>query len=96
MRNRYFVCYDVADPQRLAQMYKKMNGYGDPIQYSVFACDLSPKEMVLMRGDLGELIKESEDRVLIIDSGPTGKTASGRIFTIGMNLESIKDASIVI
>ena len=44
MRNRFLVCYDVSDPKRLAQVYKKMNGFGEPAQYSVFICDLSPKE----------------------------------------------------
>ncbi len=96
MRNRYFVCYDVADSQRLAQMYKKMKGYGDPIQYSIFVCDLSQKEMVLMKGDLKELINEAEDRVLIINSGLAGKDSKGHIVTIGMSLENAKEAAIVI
>lgn len=96
MRNRYFVCYDVSDPQRLARMYKKMNGYGDPIQYSVFACDLSPKEMAMMRGELKKLINEAEDRILIINSGLVEKSANGRIETIGMSLNSTRESSIVI
>ena len=41
MRNRYFVAYDVMDPARLARTYKKMLGYGDRVQYSVFICSLS-------------------------------------------------------
>ena len=43
MRNRFLVCYDVSDPKRLARTYREMNGFGDPAQYSVFICDLSPK-----------------------------------------------------
>ena len=43
MRNRFLVCYDVSDSKRLARTYRKMNGFGDPAQYSVFICDLSPK-----------------------------------------------------
>ena len=46
MRHRFLVCYDVADPRRLARTYRKMNGFGEPAQYSVFICDLSPKERV--------------------------------------------------
>lgn len=96
MRNRYFVCYDVSDPQRLSQMYKKMNGYGDPIQYSVFVCDLSPKEMLLMKGDLMELINESEDRVLIINSGSAQKSTTRNIVTIGMSLVDARESSVVV
>lgn len=96
VRNRYFVCYDVSDPQRLAQTYKKMRGYGDPIQYSVFVCDLSPKEMLLMKSDLMELINVSEDRILIINSGSAEKTTKGNIITVGMSLEDAKESAIVI
>ena len=47
MRNRHIVAYDVSDPARLRRVHRKMNGFGDPLQYSVFACDLSAKERVL-------------------------------------------------
>ena len=73
-----------------------MRGYGDPIQYSVFVCDLSPKEMLLMKSDLIELINISEDRILIINSGSAEKTAKGNIITVGMSLEDAKESAIVI
>ena len=50
MRHRFLVCYDVADPRRLARTYRKMNGFGEPAQYSVFICDLSSKERALLAG----------------------------------------------
>ncbi len=71
MRNRFLVCYDVSDPKRLERTYKKMNGFGDPVQYSVFICDLSPKERVLLEEALTEILNLKEDRVLIVDTGPT-------------------------
>jgi CRISPR-associated protein Cas2 len=70
MRNRYLVCYDVTDPKRLAHTYKKMNGFGEPVQYSVFICDLSPKERVMLEEALTEILNLKEDRVLIVDLGP--------------------------
>ena len=70
MRNRFLVCYDVSHPRRLAQTYKKMNGFGQPVQYSVFICDLSPKERVMLEGALTEILNLKEDRVLIVDLGP--------------------------
>ena len=71
MRNRFLVCYDVTDPKRLAQTYKKMNGFGEPVQYSVFICDLSPKERVLLEASLTEVLNLKEDRALIVDLGPS-------------------------
>ncbi|MDD4792699.1 MAG: CRISPR-associated endonuclease Cas2, partial [Firmicutes bacterium] len=42
MRRRFIVCYDISDPKRLRKMYRTMRGFGDPLQKSVFTCDLSP------------------------------------------------------
>ena len=95
MRNRYLVCYDVSDPQRLIQTYKKMNGYGEPVQYSVFVCDLSDKELVIMREDLEGLLNLADDRVLIVDVGPAD-TSGDRINTIGAPLNVQREAAIVI
>jgi CRISPR-associated protein Cas2 len=47
-----------------------MNGFGQPVQYSVFICDLSPKERVMLEGALTEILNLKEDRVLIVDLGP--------------------------
>ena len=81
MRNRYLVCYDVSDPRRLAHIYKKMNGFGQPVQYSVFVCDLALKERVLLEAALTEILNPKEDRVLIVDAGPTEGRGRG-CFTI--------------
>ena len=70
MRKRYLVCYDVADPKRLRRTFKTMNGFGDPVQYSVFVCDLSQMERVLLVGALTEVLNLKEDRAIIIDAGP--------------------------
>ena len=44
MRNVFLICYDVADAKRLRRTYKKMKGFGTPVQYSIFRCELSPVE----------------------------------------------------
>jgi len=72
MRNVYLVCYDVADDKRLRRTYKKMRGFGDPLQYSVFRCELSPTEKQLMKGALWEILNWQHDRVMLVDLGPTG------------------------
>ncbi len=71
MRHRYLVCYDVADPRRLARTHKKLTGFGQPVQYSVFVCDLSPAARVRLEEALTEILNLKEDRALIVDVGPT-------------------------
>ena len=72
MRTVYLVCYDVADDKRLRKTYKKMRGFGDPLQYSVFRCELSETERQLMKETLWSILNWSEDRVMLIDLGPVG------------------------
>jgi len=71
MRTRYLVCYDVADARRLQRIGKVMRGFGGRQQYSVFQCDLSPRERVEMIAALTTVLHQREDRVMIVDLGPT-------------------------
>ena len=70
-RQRYLVGYDISDPKRLRNVHKVMCSYGDPLQYSVFVCDLDGVERVEMQHDLADIIHHNEDRILIADLGPS-------------------------
>lgn len=35
-RTPWIVCYDIADPRRLARVHRKLKRHGIPVQYSVF------------------------------------------------------------
>jgi len=72
MRSVYLVCYDVGDPKRLRRTYKKMCGFGDPLQYSVFRCELSPTEKQSMKEALWSILNWAHDRVMLVDLGPAG------------------------
>jgi len=74
-RRRYLVAYDIRDDRRLRVIAGCMEGYGTRIQYSVFVCDLSDHERVLMRTDLEALMKSSEDSVMVIDLGLAGDSS---------------------
>jgi hypothetical protein len=39
----------------------------------VFICDLSDREMILMRGDVEALMKKPDDCVMVADPGQAGK-----------------------
>jgi CRISPR-associated protein Cas2 len=74
-RRRYLVAYDIREDRRLRAVAARMEGYGTRIQYSVFVCDLSDREVFLMRGDLGQIMKMSEDSVMIVDLGQAGDSS---------------------
>ena len=96
MRNRFLVCYDVADPKRLAQTYRKMNGFGEPAQYSVFICDLSPKERILLEAALTEILNLKEDRVLIVDMGSSDGRGRDNLTTLGNARELPRRTAVIV
>lgn len=74
-RRRYLVAYDIRDDRRLRNVATCMEGYGTRIQYSVFVCDLSPEETVMMRSDIEARMKPAEDSVMVIDLGRPSDTS---------------------
>ncbi len=74
-RRRYLVAYDIRDDVRLRAVASCMEGYGERIQYSVFICDLSDREAVVMRTDLEERMKVTEDSIMVVDLGRPDDTA---------------------
>ena len=72
MRNVYLVCYDVADDKRLRKTYKKMQGFGESMQYSIFRCELSPVERQLLKESLWAILNWEQDRVMLVNLGPVG------------------------
>ena len=71
MRRTYIVCYDIAGPKRLRNVFKKMRAWGDHLQFSVFECQLRSVDLVRLRADLAEIINHDKDQVLFVDLGPT-------------------------
>lgn len=53
-----------------------MKGFGEPLQYSVFLCDLDGVEKPDMLVRLGRLIKHDEDSVVIVDLGEAQERGS--------------------
>ncbi|HSW09321.1 MAG TPA: CRISPR-associated endonuclease Cas2 [Bacillota bacterium] len=74
-RRRYLVCYDIRDAKRLRRVFKCLQGFGDGLQYSVFYCELSPRNKVQLEAKLGDIINHKEDRVMIVDTGAVDATA---------------------
>ncbi len=96
MRNKYLVSYDIRDEKRLSRVFNKMKGYGEPIQYSVFICDLSLKEKVLMVTAMKEIINNLEDSIIIIEIGSSDRKINDIIEVIGKPPEIPERKSIII
>jgi CRISPR-associated protein Cas2 len=61
----HLVCYDVCDPKRLRKCAKLMEGYGERIQYSVFRCWMTRREVEKLRWELTERLTAEDDVIVI-------------------------------
>jgi CRISPR-associated protein Cas2 len=68
-RRRFLIAYDICDPQRLRQVCKTMESFGERLQYSVFVCDLSRTELVHTRTAVEGIMDLTEDSIVIVDLG---------------------------
>jgi CRISPR-associated protein Cas2 len=96
MRQTYVVSYDVSDPKRLRKVFKTMRGYGEPLQLSVFRCDMSAQELVELRRDLGRVIDHRQDQVLFIHLGPEEGRGSRAIASMGRTYEAPQRVAVVV
>lgn len=74
-RGWHLVTYDIRDPSRWRLVYKRLKGYGERVQYSVFRVQLTDTELQRMRWEL-ERDLAAEDDLLII---PLCASCSSRI-----------------
>jgi CRISPR-associated protein Cas2 len=61
----WLVSYDVRDDKRLRRCARHMEGYGHRVQYSVFRCWMTRREVERLRWELTEML-DREDEVLLI------------------------------
>lgn len=89
-RKVWMVCYDIRDSARLRAVYKVMRSYGDHLQYSVFRCLVSARQLVELKGELMDKIDASEDQVLFVPLGRPGKGHDAGMFTLGTPLVHVE------
>lgn len=98
MRHFVLAAYDVADDKRLRKMFKLLRGYGDHVQYSIFLCQLTDKDQVVLTEKIRDILNLKEDQAILITLGPVeGKrdSAPDRWQVIGTPLV-IADKSVMI
>lgn len=59
----YMVCYDIVDASRRRKIQKKLEGYGERVQYSVFECDLSESQHNALLKEITKSINKDKDSV---------------------------------
>lgn len=82
-RRRYIVTYDIAEDRRRAKVHKAMLDFGDPVQYSVFICELDDRERICLNARLAALIDHRADQVLTVDLGPASREVDMVVHSIG-------------
>jgi CRISPR-associated protein Cas1 len=60
------------------------NVYGNHLQYSIFECDLNPRERGRLEEELKGLIKAEEDQVLFVSLGPAEDRGDRVITALGL------------
>jgi CRISPR-associated protein Cas2 len=86
MRRVYIVTYDISDPKRWRQVYRTMRGYGQHVELSVFACDITPAQRIQMIASLEDAIDRAVDQILLIDLGPSQARPIHNIEALGRPL----------
>ncbi|HEY0428575.1 MAG TPA: CRISPR-associated endonuclease Cas2 [Pyrinomonadaceae bacterium] len=62
---RYVVSYDVTETKRRTRLRKNLLRFGNAVQFSVFECDLTPRELARMKKTIGLIIDKRTDNVRI-------------------------------
>lgn len=59
------VSYDVVDDKKRTKLAKKLVGFGHRVQYSVFECSLTPKQLKQMKKEALKFIDLAKDSLRI-------------------------------
>ena len=95
MRRIFIVSYDISDPKRWRHVYRTMRGFGEHLQLSVFACDLTASQRMQMIAALENVIDGDKDQVLVIDLGPSQARPINDIESIGRPLDARERGPVV-
>jgi len=69
VRKFYIISYDIPDDKRRTRISKLLSSWGERIQFSVFCCQLNPREQHKLTQHISDLIKQNEDQVFLVEVG---------------------------
>lgn len=61
----YLISYDVRDAKRLRKVAIHLQGYGTRLQFSVFRCRLSGRELERLRWELEKIMLDEDDLLIV-------------------------------
>ena len=62
---RYVIAYDISDDRRRTRLAHALEQWGNRVQYSVFECELTGRELVALLADVEAIATLALDRVRI-------------------------------
>ena len=92
---RYLIAYDVVNDARRLRVAKKLESYGDRIQYSVFVVDVRPARIVRLVAALEQIINPQDDSVLLCDLGLLAALDEKRFLMIGQRRPLIDNGPLI-
>jgi len=57
------VAYDIPDDRRRQRLHHRLEGFGTPVQYSVFECLLEAKDVARLKRAVARTISKRKDHV---------------------------------
>lgn len=82
-RRHFLISYDISDDKRRNQVFNCLQANGDHAQFSVFLCQLNPRELAQLKASLQPMINAAEDQIMILDLGRVEYSEALAITTIG-------------
>jgi CRISPR-associated protein Cas2 len=90
-RRYYLFCYDIASDnegdKRRNKVFEALLARGDHVQFSVFICELNPRELAELRDTLIGILDHKKDQILYIDLGAAPNPLDTGIQAIGAPLQ---------
>lgn len=62
---KHIIAYDIENNKRRNKLAKLLSEFGIRIQFSVFECTLTKKELAYLNNTISDLIKKDKDSVFI-------------------------------
>ncbi len=59
------VSYDITDNKRRTRLSKTLLDFGERVQYSVFECNLTGKQLLLLENQIEKIVNKHKDTVRI-------------------------------
>lgn len=88
---KYLVTYDIKDNKKRLLVSNELEGYGIRIQYSVFECIFSEKDLKKILNRLEGVIEEDDN----IRFYPIEKISEEEIIELGRHKEGLKDYFVI-